>query len=229
MALYAPIPCRLFLFDLDGTLIDSKADIACAVNLALARMNMQPLLESQIAGFVGDGVQKLMERTLWKVTGRRPEGSLIQKAVALFRDEYGQHLLDHTCLYPDVEEGLSHLPWANFAVVSNKPESYSRRILEGLGIADRFCAILGGDSTHSRKPDPSSLLAAMDYCRAVSSETAMIGDSAVDIAAGKAAGAVTCGILREFRQKEYLETAGCDLIIENLGALSKCFCPPKAK
>jgi phosphoglycolate phosphatase len=225
MILPSPLPCRLFLFDLDGTLIDSNADIASAVNLALGRMNMRPLPESQISEFVGDGVQKLIERSLRKAANRQPEDALIQEGVAFFRDEYGDHLLDRTCLYADVEGGLNSLPWARFAVVSNKPEHFCRRILEGLGVADRFCAILGGDSTGRRKPDPLSLLAAMDYCGAAPFETAMVGDSAVDIAAGRGAGVITCGVARGFRPKEQLEAAGCNLIIERLTELSKFFCP----
>ena len=107
MILPSPLPCRLFLFDLDGTLIDSNADIASAVNLALGRMNMRPLPEYQISEFVGDGVQKLIERSLRKAANRQPEDALIQEGVAFFRDEYGDHLLDRTCLYADVEGGLN--------------------------------------------------------------------------------------------------------------------------
>ncbi len=220
-----PLPRRLFLFDLDGTLIDSKTDIACAVNLALKRMNLKSLPESQIADFIGDGVIKLIERALRAATNRQPGDAPTQKGVALFREEYGEHLLDHTCLYADVKETLGRLAWARFAVVSNKPESFCRSILEGLGMAHRFCAIVGGDSTLRRKPDPASLLAAMDFCAAVPSETVMVGDSAVDIAAGRDAGVITCGVLRDARFKEPLQAAGCDLIIEDLKELAAYFCP----
>jgi phosphoglycolate phosphatase len=226
MKLPAKRPCRLFLFDLDGTLIDSRADITCAVNLALARMNLPPLHESRISDFVGSGVPILMERSLREITGREPEGSLIKKGIDLFREEYARHLLDRTCLYPNVREGLDRLSWARFAVVSNKPEIYSRRILEGLGIGDRFSVILGGDSIQKRKPDPESLIKAMHACKVPSRETAMVGDSAVDIQAGKAAGVATCGVLGGFRPREELEAAGCDLIIESLTELADHFCSP---
>ncbi len=226
MTLSAPHPCRLFLFDLDGTLIDSRADIVHSLNLALARMNLPFLPESRIAHFVGEGVQKLIERSLQEVTGCKPDNSQTQQGIALFKEEYGKHLLDRTCLYPTVKAALDCLPWAKFAVVTNKPETLSRSILEELGVGNRFCIILGGDSVQNRKPDPESLLKAMDHCGALPSETVMVGDSAVDIQAGKAAGVITCGVLGGFRPKEELEAAGCDVIINNLLELTNHFCSP---
>jgi phosphoglycolate phosphatase len=224
----SPRPCRLFLFDLDGTLIDSRADITAALNLTLIRMSLSPLNESLVAAFVGNGVQKLVERALRETAGSQPEDFLIQQGIALFKDEYGNHLLDRTCLYPGVKEGLEHISWAGFAIVSNKPEKFSRHILDGLGLGGRFRPILGEDSTQTRKPDPTALLKAMDYHRASPSETVMVGDSVVDIEAGKAAGVITCGISGGFRPKEELEAAGCDLMIGNLLELARYFCPPRA-
>jgi len=220
-------PCGLFLFDLDGTLIDSKADITRSLNLVHARMNLAQLNESHVADFVGEGVQKLIERSLTAATGLEPAAGMVQEGMVLFREEYEKHLLDRTRLFPHVKEGLDRLPWARFAVVSNKPERFSRRILEGLGVGDKFAIILGGDSTPNRKPDPESLFLAMNACKAAASETAMVGDSPVDILAGKAAGVITCGVLGGFRPKEELEAARCDLIIRNLAELADYFRPPR--
>jgi phosphoglycolate phosphatase len=220
-------PCRLFLFDLDGTLIDSRADIALSLNLTLSRMLLPPLSESQVGDFVGDGIQKLIERALHETTGSDPANALQQEGVRLFREEYGNHLLDRTCLCPHAKEALDSLSWAKFAVVSNKPEGFSRHILEGLGVARRFCIILGGDSIQNRKPDPEALFKAIDFCGARPSETAMIGDSAVDIEAGKAAGVTTCGILGGYRPAEKLRAAGADLIITDLLELATHFSAPE--
>jgi phosphoglycolate phosphatase len=222
-----PRPCRLFLFDLDGTLIDSKADITTAVNLALIHLHLNPLDEMRVADFVGKGVRRLVERALCETTGSRPEGSMIQRGIALFRDEYGKHLLDRTCLYPGVKEALERISWAGFAIVSNKPEEFSRAILEGLGLSGLFHPIFGENSTRTRKPDPTALLKAMSQHMASPSETAMVGDSPVDIEAGKAAGVTTCGVSWGFRPKEELEAAGCDLMIESLLELARYFCPPE--
>jgi phosphoglycolate phosphatase len=219
-------PCRLFIFDLDGTLIDSRADIAGALNLALARMEMPALAEAQIADFVGEGVQRLVERALHEITGRQPGSQVTQNLITLFREEYGQHLLDQTRLYPGAKEALDRLTWASFAVVTNKPEGFSRRILDGVGIGNRFCAVFGGDSVQKRKPDPEALLKAMHACRATPSETAMVGDSSVDIQAGKAAGVTTCGVMGGFRPRQELEAAECDLIIDNLIELANHFRSP---
>jgi len=220
-------PCRLFLLDLDGTLIDSRADLTRAVDHMLARMHMRPLHILYVDDFVGNGVRPLIERSLREVLGRDPESILIQEGIGLFKEEYGDHLLDQTRLYPNVKEGMDRLPWAKFALVSNKPESFSRRILEGLGIANRFSIILGGDSIQKCKPDPEALFKAMDFCQSSPSETAIVGDSAVDIRAGKAAGITTCGVLGGFRPKEELEAAGCDIIIKTLLELADHFRPPE--
>lgn len=215
--------CRLFVFDLDGTLVDSRADIAFSLNLMLARMKMQPLPESRISDFVGSGMQILIERSLREALGEDPGPQLVEEGLNLFFEEYGSHLLDKTRLRPGVAEALDRLPGARFAVVTNKPERFSRRILEGLGVGDRFCAILGGDSVARRKPDPEGIFKAMKTGGAFPSETAMIGDSRLDIEAGKAAGVITCGVLGGFRPKEELEAAQCDIILETMLDLPKHF------
>jgi phosphoglycolate phosphatase len=219
--------CRLFLFDLDGTLIDSRADIMSALNRMLARMGLPALPEPRVADFVGMGVQKLVERSLGEINSTEPAPDLVQKGITLFREEYGNHLVVQTRLCPYVEEALDLLSWAELAVVSNKPEGFCNRILQVLGVDARFCAIIGEDGASPRKPDPALLFKAMDHCGAGPGDAVMVGDSAVDIEAGKAAGVFTCGVIGGFRPREELEAAGCDLIVENLLELAKHFRPPE--
>jgi phosphoglycolate phosphatase len=219
--------CRLFLFDLDGTLVDSRADITSALNRMLARMDLPALPESRVADFVGMGVQKLVERSMREISSVEPAPDLVQRGMTLFREEYGNHLVVQTRLCPCVEEALDLLSWAELAVVSNKPEDFCRRILQILGVDTRFCAIVGEDGTSPRKPDPALLFKAMDSCGVGPGDAVMVGDSAVDIEAGKAAGVFTCGVLGGFRPREELEAAGCDLIIENLLELANHFRAPE--
>lgn len=216
---------RLFLFDLDGTLIDSREDLSRSVNLALSRLQLPALDTEQVIGFVGDGVDNLMRRALAQAAGRPADEPLIRRGVNLLLEEYGRHLLDATHLYPGVVEALDALWWAKFAVVSNKPEHLSRRIMAELGLAERFCAILGGDSLPQRKPDPAPLRRAMEMCGALPQETVMVGDGTTDIRAGKAAGVLTCGIAGGYRPPEVLLAAGCDLLVRNVAELPRYFAP----
>ena len=189
----------------------------------LAKLDLPPLPVSRIVDFVGKGVKKLLERVLMEIHHREPEEGIVQQGIEFFREEYGKHLLDNTCLCRNVAETLNRLSWADLAVVSNKPERYSRPILEGLEIADRFIAILGEETTHAYKPDPAPLRVAMEFCGAVPSETVMVGDSSIDIEAGKAAGVTTCAVTGGYHSREQLIAAVPDLIIDNLLELSSRF------
>lgn len=223
MRRFEPHPCSLFLFDLDGTLIDSKDDIAAAVNCVLEELGYPHLPVARVVEFVGHGVRKLLERTLREIHGREPGEDLLQQGVELFREAYPRKMLERTRLYPGVEEALRLLSWANMAVVSNKPERYSRPILKALGVSGRFRAILGEESTHAYKPDPKPLHFAMELCGATPPETVMVGDSEADILAGRAAGITTCAVTGGFHTREELETCEPDLIIDRLPELRDHF------
>ncbi len=224
-----PQPCwprRIFLFDLDGTLIDSRADIARSINLALRRLGLPALTIDRVSEFVGDGVQMLMQRTLHEVLGAQPEPAEAARLRAYYLQEYEAHMLDETRLYPGVAELLDTLSWGTFSVVSNKPERFSRLILDELGVGKRFGVILGGDSVPQRKPDPAPLLEALRRSGGAPWEGAMIGDSPVDVMAGKAAGVVTCAFAGGFRSREELEAAGADAVVETMSAVARCFRAP---
>ncbi len=222
----APYPCRLFLFDLDGTLIDSREDIARGVNAVLAIMELPKLAMPEVIRFVGDGMEALIERVLRDVTGAEPDEESIRIGVRLLVEEYGNHLLDTTRLYPGVRETITDLHWAKLGLVSNKPEALSRRILSLLGLADRFCSVLGGDSLPQRKPEPAPILEAVLRCNSEVGETVMVGDSPSDIVAGKRAGVITCGITSGYRTREELLATRPDVLIDHMQELLQFFCIP---
>jgi phosphoglycolate phosphatase len=211
--------CGAFLFDLDGTLIDSKADLAVSVNAALQRMGLAPVGIDRVGRFIGDGARKLMERALRESSVHEPSSAETDRGVEAFLDAYDGHLLDSTRFYPGVEEALERLGGGALAVVTNKPENMSRRIIEGLGWAGRFRAIIGGDTTPRRKPDPYPLLLALETCGVRAQEAVMVGDSPVDMVAGKAAGTLTCAVTGGYRNREELEATDPDLIIESVAEL----------
>jgi phosphoglycolate phosphatase len=135
-------------------------------------------------------------------------------------------MFDSTSLMPGVLEALDALDWGIFVVVTNKIERFSRSLLDALGVGSRFELVLGGDSLPQRKPDPAPLLHAMTQFCIPASESVMIGDSRFDVRAGKAAGALTCGVAGGFGQREDLEQEGCDIIVDTLADLPQCFVRP---
>ena len=173
------------IYDLDGTLIDSRADLADSVNAMLARMGLQQHETEVISGFIGEGAERLIRRSL----GPRHEARYAE-AAPIWREEYARRLLGRTCLYAGVDELLRHPPDAR-AVLTNKPGEFAREILAGLGIAHAFRALVGGDEA-PRKPAPDGLLRLCARLDALPAEALLVGDSAIDLATGRAAGVRVC-------------------------------------
>jgi phosphoglycolate phosphatase len=207
------------LFDLDGTLVDSRADLVTGVNLMLRELGEPELTAAAVIGFVGEGARLLVERSLRASRGRDPEEGEIETALGLFVRHYREHLLDQTTLYPGVREALDELAGLPLAVVTNKPVELAVAMIDGLGLRGRFRVVLGGDSLPERKPSPLMLLEAARICGVAPAETFMIGDSRIDIAAGRAAGMQTGGFTSGFRGVEELRTAGADLLFDHFAAL----------
>ncbi len=174
----------LLLFDLDGTLVDSREDLATAINLMRADFSMQPLPLETVSGFIGDGVHRLVARAL---DGRPAD---IERAVAIMQAHYEKHLYDKTRLYPGVQQGLDELRSAghSLALVSNKIVSASEAILKHFGVFHLFQVVIGGDSLPHLKPHPAPLLEAMRLAGFDPANTWMIGDHVTDMAAAQAAG-----------------------------------------
>lgn len=181
---------RLLVFDLDGTLVDSKEDLANAVNVALESFDLPPLPKPVIYSYVGDGASALILRAL------PPEkADLLPEVLDRFLAYYRRHLLDSTRAYPGVVEALRK--WAGIyrmAVLTNKGVAMSREILSGLSLEGYFFEIRGGDSFGTKKPDPEGLVHILREAGVGARDGIMIGDSRNDVLAGRGAGTVTCGV-----------------------------------
>jgi phosphoglycolate phosphatase len=178
-------------FDLDGTLIDSRADLVAAVNHVLGSFELPAIDPATLAGYVGHGARALLERVLGRAAPAR-----LDEGVARFLAYYAEHLLDETRPYPGIEDLLDGLGERGVAlsVLTNKPETLSRAILDGLRLSDRFVALIGGDTLPTRKPDPTGLLQLCRSADAQPAESLLVGDSPVDLETARAAGVAFCGV-----------------------------------
>lgn len=207
-------PLDLLIFDLDGTLVDSRQDIFNAVNRMLERLDLPALPGETIVGYVGNGVRELIRRSLGPAHfGRLEEGT------AHFLEHYSAHLIDYTHLYPGVAETLEGLAGKRKAVVSNKLEDLSRRILKGLEIDHHFALVVGGDTVGKKKPSPEAVRLVLETLGVRPERAMIVGDSPTDIEAGRAAGIRTCGVTYGFKPPDLVRAAGPDLTIDDLREL----------
>ena len=204
------------LFDLDGTLVDSSRDLAAAVNRTLTRLGIATLPEPEIVGFVGDGVHRLMERTL-----QRAGSGGLEEALSLFKADYRQSCLVHTRAYPGIPELLTRLSGTRVGVVTNKPREFAVAVLKGLGLAGLVGAVVGGDETERIKPAPDPILLCLDRLGRTAAAGLMVGDHSNDILAGRAAGLKTCGVLWGFDSGDSVRTASPDYLCSGLSELEE--------
>jgi phosphoglycolate phosphatase len=241
---FRPIPVerlKLLVFDLDGTLIDSAQDLCNSVNAALKEFDLGPLPDPAIAGFVGNGAPMLMRRSL-ALAGKVGDGNvsidqvneaLFTKAYAYFLQYYREHKLDFTYAYAGVLDALKALhelhdapggPARTMAVLTNKPVRPARGICEGLGLADYFLHIYGGDSFAVKKPDPFGLRSLMEETGASPEETVMIGDSQVDVQTARNAGAWSVGCTFGFGPQTLTKTPP-DVLVDSAAEWTQALLP----
>jgi phosphoglycolate phosphatase len=179
---------RLIAFDLDGTLVDSRRDLAESANQLIAELGGEPLEEKDIARMVGEGAAVLVRRVL-RAAGVIDPGSALRR----FLEIYDARLLNHTRLYDGLEEVLRFAgTLGRVTVLTNKPHAPSVRLLEALGIRDLFADVRGGDGPLPRKPDPTALQALMHDAGADVNTTLMVGDSPIDHETSIRAGVRSC-------------------------------------
>jgi phosphoglycolate phosphatase len=194
---------RLIVFDLDGTLIDSRIDLCNSVNATLAHLGKPELPEAVISGYIGDGVSMLVRRALGDPEGDAHDEQYVAEAITFFLDYYRVHKLDYTYVYPGVIESLEAIrsthPGILMAVLTNKPVNPSRDICAHFGLSRFFFQNYGGNSFHTKKPDPHGLHALIDEASAIAShtvtpaETIMVGDTDIDVLTARNYGARSIG------------------------------------
>jgi phosphoglycolate phosphatase len=221
---FDPHRIRLLVFDLDGTLIDSRLDLIHSVNAMLQHIGRPALDGDVIASYVGDGAPALVRRAV----GDTDDEALFRRALEYFLGYYRLHKLDHTTVYEGMAETLASLvatsngPRRLMAVLSNKPVNPSRDILHAMGLGEFFVRIYGGNSFTTKKPDPLGARTILRETGVAADEALMIGDSAVDILTGRNAGLRTCGVTYGFAPHS-LEDVPPDVLIEKPRELGELF------
>jgi phosphoglycolate phosphatase len=192
----------LFVFDLDGTLADTREDLTASVNHALGILGLPVLDPASVMRLVGDGARVLIERAL----GPASTPERLELGLAAFLADYAQTCTARTRLYPGVERGLAglHERGKRLAVLTNKPLLHSRRILAALGIEDRFARVEAGD-TAPRKPAPAGLLAIASGLGIDPGRTILVGDTSIDVRTARAAGARSVWVSYGFVKERPLE------------------------
>lgn len=208
---------KLLIFDLDGTLVDSRMDLANSVNAMLRRYDKPELPNDVIASYIGNGAPMLVRRSL----GDPDDEHFVQEALLYFMSYYREHKLDTTYVYEGIIESLeaivssrNGLGGVKMAVLSNKPVGPSRGIVEALGLGKYFFQVYGGNSFHTKKPDPAGVQALLSEAEARVEETVIIGDSDVDIITSRNAGAYSVGVTYGLAPHT-LEDAPPDVLIDH--------------
>jgi phosphoglycolate phosphatase len=220
---FDPHQIKLLIFDLDGTLIDSRLDLIHSVNAMLKHFGRPELPGDVIASYVGDGAPMLVRRAL----GDPRDESVIKEGLEHFLGYYRAHKLDHTHLYNGIKEMLTVIRNSNgmprkMAVLSNKPVNPSRAIVEALGLAEFFIHVYGGNSFPTKKPDPKGAYTILHDTKTHPEETLMVGDSSVDVITGRNALLWTCGVTYGFAPHTLCE-APPDVTVDKPHELAELF------
>jgi phosphoglycolate phosphatase len=222
---FDPNPIQLVIFDLDGTLIDSRLDLVHSVNATLRHMKRPELPDDVIASYVGDGAPALIGRALGNEAN---DEKLVRSGLEYFLAYYREHKLDHTHLYEGIMEALGTIQNSHngqprkMAVLTNKPVHPSRAIVEALGLGGFFSRVYGGNSFPTKKPDPQGAQTILREMKADPQVTLIVGDSGVDILTGRNAGIWTCGLTYGFAPHTLHDTMP-DVVLDKPSELAELF------
>jgi|SRR5580704_828724 phosphoglycolate phosphatase len=222
---FDPHSIKLVIFDLDGTLIDSRLDLVHSVNAALRHIGRPGLPDDVIASYVGDGAPLLIQRALG---GEAVDDAVVRRGLQFFLSYYREHKLDHTTVYEGIRKALTAVQRASngtprkLAVLSNKPVGPSRAIVEALGLGAFFSQIYGGNSFASKKPDPEGARKLLEENGMRPEEAVIVGDSHVDVETGRNAGLWTVGVNYGFAPHT-LQEQPPDVLVDTPQELAEVF------
>ena len=226
MHLLGAPPPGLVGFDLDGTLVDSVPDLAWCIDRTMVRFGILPRGEALVREWVGDGVERLVERALTGEPHTPADPGMLREACTVFLELYAVHGRDRSRVYPGVREGLAGLraQGAALACITNKPHAPAERLLAHLALLDSFELVLGGDSLPRRKPDPLPLLHACREIGVAVERSVFVGDSVNDVAAARAAGMRVACVRYGYNHGRDIAEAAPDAVIDSLDELAAlCF------
>ena len=224
---FDPHSIKFVIFDLDGTLIDSRLDLVHSVNAALRHIGRPELPDHVIASYVGDGAPILIQRALGDEADTVDE-VVIRRGLEFFLSYYREHKLDHTTVYPGIVEALAAIQNSsngrprNLAVLTNKPVVPSRAIVDALKLAPYFSQVYGGNSFATKKPDPEGALRLLEEIGVPAAQAAMVGDSHTDVETGRNAGLWTVGVTYGFAPQT-LADASPDVLVDHPSELADVF------
>ncbi len=217
---FDPRQIKLLIFDLDGTLIDSRLDLIHSINAMLRHLGRPELPGEVVASYVGDGAPMLVRRAL----GDPDDEHLVQEALKFFLAYYRIHKLDFTHVYPGIKDALTELHASGriMTVLSNKPVHPSRAIVDALGLGEFFVQVFGGNSFSTKKPDPQGAHALLSETGINAAESLIIGDSSVDVLTARNAGLWSCGVTYGFAPHT-LQEASPDVVVDHPNEIVELF------
>lgn len=212
----------MILIDVDGTLVDSVPDLAFCVDAMMGSLDMPPCGELAVRDWVGNGVERLVQRALTGSLDGMPDEALFKQAYPVFLDLYAENTSKRSCLYPGVREGIDALKSAGYPLgcVTNKAAQFTIPLLKDLGLYDDFSIVICGDTLPKKKPDPMPLLHASDYFNVNPADALMIGDSVSDVKAARAAGFRIICMTYGYNHGEDIRSAHPDAVIDSFVEIS---------